>query len=157
MFGLLLRKLLRGSPERQKRVEQFAKYMVGGSLYFWVGYGVFAICYSGFHWSWLPSKVAADVIGWSLNYLVQRLWAFKDQVHLSEMQHAGRYIFIESIGFVLDYLIIGGLKYIGVSPYVGFFISSAFFTVWSYLWYRYWVFPERTRQQSGVQSNKHDQ
>jgi putative flippase GtrA len=122
--------------------KRFLKYMVGGGLYFWVGYTVFAICYSGLKWGWFPSKVAADAIGWSLNYLVQRFWAFSDQAHLSEMQHAGRYVFIESIGFVLDYLIIWGLKSIGITPYIGFFISAAFFTVWSYLWYKYWVFPE---------------
>jgi len=116
--------------------------MVGGSTYFWVGYGVFAVCYSWLHWSWLPAKILADAIGWTLNYLVQRLWAFKDQVHLSEMKHAGRYIAIESVGFVLDYLMIWGLKAIGVTPYIGFFISAAFFTVWSFIWYKYWVFPE---------------
>lgn len=127
---------------RKKIIEQFAKYMAGGSLYFWVGYAVFAICYSGLHWSWLPSKILADSIGWTLNYFVQRFWAFKNQVHLSEMQHAGRYLFIEAIGFVLDYLIIWGLQAIGVSPYLGFFISAGFFTVWSFLWYKYWVFPE---------------
>jgi putative flippase GtrA len=125
--------------------KRFGKYMAGGTLYFWVGYGVFAICYSALGWGWLWAKIAADAIGWSLNYLVQRFWAFSDQAHLSEMQHAGRYIFIESIGFVLDYLIIWGLKAIGISPYLGFFISSAFFTVWSYLWYKYWVFPENSR------------
>lgn len=144
MFGFILAKLFRGSPKRQRLVTQFSKYMAGGSLYFWVGYGVFAICYSGLHWGWLPSKILADAIGWTLNYLVQRLWAFKDRVHLSEMQHAARYIFIESIGFVLDYLIIWGLKALGITPYIGFFISAAFFTVWSFLWYKYWVFPAKT-------------
>jgi putative flippase GtrA len=124
-------------------VSRFAKYMAGGSLYFWVGYGVFAICYSVFKWGWLPSKIAADAIGWTLNYLVQRFWAFSDRAHLSEMQHAGRYLFIESIGFVLDYLIIWGLRSIGVTPYIGFFISAGFFTAWSFLWYKYWVFPEQ--------------
>src|SRR5487761_724531 len=69
-----------------KSVEQFAKYMAGGSLYFWSGYAVFAICYSVFKWNWLPSKIAADAIGWSLNYFVQRFWAFSEQHHLSEMQ-----------------------------------------------------------------------
>jgi len=142
MFGLVIARVFGKSPKWEKLAKQFMKYMAGGSLYFWVGYAVFAVCYSGFHWSWLPSKVAADAIGWTLNYLVQRLWAFKDQVHLSEMQHAGRYIFIESIGFVIDYLIIGGLNALGVTPYIGFFISAAFFTVWSWLWYKYWVFPE---------------
>jgi putative flippase GtrA len=122
---------------------QFMKYMVGGSLYFWVGYGVFAICYSGLKWNWFWSKVLADAIGWTLNYVAQRYWAFKsDHLRLSEMQHVGRYIFIESIGFVLDYLIIGALNAIGITPYIGFFISAGFFTIWSFLWYKYWVFPE---------------
>ena len=120
--------------------------MSGGTLYFWVGYGVFAVCYSIFKWNWLPSKIAADAIGWSLNYIVQRYWAFSsDRLKLSEMQHVGRYLSIESIGFILDYAIIGGLKAIGVTPYIGFFISAAFFTVWSWLWYKYWVFPEEKK------------
>ena len=123
-------------------VQQCAKYMAGGALYFWVGYAVFAVCYSGFHVRWLYSKILADVIGWSLNYLVQRYWAFAEGgKKLSEIQHVGRYLFIESIGFVLDYMIIAGLNHIGITPYIGFFISSAFFTVWSYFWYKYWVFP----------------
>lgn len=143
MFSFIISRLFRNSPKRQKWATQFAKYMAGGSLYFWVGYAVFAICYSVLHWNWFPSKVMADAIGWTLNYAVQRFWAFSEQHHLSEMQHAGRYLFIEGIGFVLDYAIIGGLKAIGISPYIGFFISSGFFTVWSWLWYKYWVFPER--------------
>jgi putative flippase GtrA len=128
------------------KFKQFAKYMVGGGLYFWVGYAVFAICYSGLHWIWLWAKVAADVIGWSLNYVVQRYWAFKsDHMKFSEMKHLGRYVSIESIGFILDYAMIGGLKSIGITPYIGFFISAGFFTVWSYFWYKYWVFPEEKK------------
>jgi putative flippase GtrA len=143
VFSFLIRRLFPHSPKKQAWLQQFSRYLAGGSLYFWVGYAIFAICYSVFHWSWLPSKILADIIGWSLNYVVQRLWTFKDQVHLREMQHARRYIFIESIGFVLDYAIIGGLKAVGITPYVGFFISSLFFTGWSWLWYKYWVFPEK--------------
>ena len=124
---------------------RFIKYMAGGSAYFWVGYAVFAICYSGFRWDLFPAKVVADAIGWTLNYLIQRFWAFSDRVHLTEMQHAGRYITIEAIGFALDYAIIWGLKAHGITPYIGFFISSAFFTVWSWLWYTYWVFPQKKK------------
>ena len=131
-------------PSLKKRVvKQFAKYMATGALYFWVGYVIFALLYSGLHWDWLPSKLVADVFGLSINYAGQRLWAFGDQIHLSEMQHAGRYITIETVGFFLDYAIIWGLKAVGVTPYIGFFISSGFFTVWSWLWYKYWVFPEK--------------
>jgi putative flippase GtrA len=129
-------------PKRQK-VIQFGKYMSGGMVYFWTGYGIFALCYSVFGWWWLWAKVAADAVGWTLNYIVQRYWAFNsDHLRLSEMQHVGRYLTIESVGFVLDYVIIWALNAIGITPYIGFFISAGFFTVWSYLWYKYWVFPE---------------
>lgn len=137
---------VKSSLGTHKKLEQFAKYMAGGSLYFWVGYAVFAICYSALHIYWLWAKMAADAIGWSLNYLVQRYWAFSsDHLKLSEMQHLSRYIFIESIGFVMDYAIIAGLRSIGITPYIGFFISAGFFTVWSWFWYKYWVFPEQKK------------
>lgn len=127
----------------RKTAVQFGKYWVGGNVYFISGYLVFALCYSVFHWYWLWAKIAADILGWSLNYFAQRYWAFNsDRLRLSEMQHVGRYLFIESIGFVLDYLIIGGLNYVGITPYIGFFISAGFFSIWSFLWYKYWVFPE---------------
>ena len=41
---------------------------------------------------------------------------------------------------MMDYAIIWGLTFIGITPYIGFFISSGFFTVWSWLWYKHWVF-----------------
>lgn len=134
----------------KRDAHRFAKYLVGGSLYFWVGYGVFALCYSGFHWKWFPAKVLSDAIGWTLNYLVQRLWAFSDHVSLGEMQHASRYVFIETIGFIIDYGLIAGLVALGITPYIGFFISGIFFTFWSYLWYKYWVFPERRPSQTAT-------
>ncbi len=128
---------------KRKSVIQFAKYMAGGSLYFWSGYAVFALGYSVLHLWWFWAKIAADVVGWTLNYIVQRYWAFAPaHAKLSEMQHVARYLFIEIIGFILDYLIIYGLNAVGVTPYIGFFISAGFFTIWSYLWYKYWVFPE---------------
>jgi putative flippase GtrA len=127
----------------KSNLTQFLKFWLGGGLYFWSGYAVFAICYSVFHWWWLWAKVAADAIGWTLNYLAQRYWAFAGQHHLREIEHVGRYLFIESIGFILDYLIIAGLNAVGITPYIGFFVSAGFFTVWSWFWYKYWVFPER--------------
>ena len=128
---------------KTRRVPQFLRYLAGGSVYFWSGYAAFALCYSVLDWWWLWAKVAADAIGWSLNYVVQRYWAFASpHLKLREMQHAGRYIFISVVGLVLDYAIIAGLNAVGVTPYIGFFIAAGFFTVWNFLWYKYWVFPE---------------
>jgi putative flippase GtrA len=124
-----------------KTVVQFLKYMVGGTVYFWSGYLVFAICYSGLHWDWLPSKMLADVVGWTLNYLIQRYWAFADKnLDKNESRTIEKYGLVSLFNLGLDYLIIAGLKMVGVSPYVGFFISAGFFTVWNYFIYRFWVF-----------------
>jgi len=122
-------------------VIQFLEYMVGGTVYFWSGYGVFAFCFSFWHWDWLPAKIAADLIGWTLNYLVQRYWAFNNaKLKQQEQRTLGRYGLLTLFNLALDYAIIASLKAVGISPYIGFFISAAFFTVWNYLWYRFWVF-----------------
>jgi putative flippase GtrA len=142
VFWPLLLGFFKSSPSWKKTSHQFFKYIVGGSIYFWVGYGLFALGYSVFHWWWLWAKLLGDVVGWSLNYVVQRYWAFSEHHKFREIKHVTRYVTIETIGFVIDYAMIGGLKAVGISPYIGLGISGVFFTAWSYLWYKYWVFPE---------------
>ena len=127
-------------------VVQYLKYSVGGSAYFVSGYVVFALCYSGLGWNWMYAKIVADIIGWTLNYLIQRYWAFADkQLKHHEAKTAGKYSVLSIGNLVLDYAIIWGLNEIGITPYVGFFISAGFFTVWNYLWYRFWVFYTKKR------------
>lgn len=140
-------------PERQcymKRMHaqfiQFLEYLVGGFGYFWSGYAVFAVCYSGFGWNWFPAKMAADVVGWTVNYAVQRYWAFNSPALAGrEAATLGRYGILTACNLFIDYLIIWALNDIGISPYVGFFVSAGFFTVWNYLWYRFWVFYGKRR------------
>lgn len=123
---------------------QFVKYFIGGSTYFWSGYLVFALAYSGFHWTWWPAKMLADFVGWTLNYVAQRYWAFtsKSLMH-HEFSTAKKYTILTVCNFGLDYLLVGGLKHVGVTPYIGLCISAGFFTVWNYAWYRFWVFLRR--------------
>lgn len=124
---------------------QFAKYMVGGGVYFWTGYAVFAICYSVLGIDWVLAKIAADVVGWTLNFLIQRFWAFAHpELGGKIVKVTGRYTVITLFNLALDYGIVSGLKHIGVTPYVGLFISSGFFTAWNYFWYKLWVFAPRS-------------
>ena len=126
---------------RRRDIMQFLEYMVGGATYFWSGYLIFAFCYSALGWDWLPAKMVADIVGWTLNYLIQRYWAFNSsKLDHHEGRILGRYGLVTLINLALDYLIIAGLKRIGISPYLGFFISAGFFTVWNFAWYRFWVF-----------------
>lgn len=94
----------------------------------------------------------SNFVGWSLNYLLQRNWVFKsDSLKKQTTKVTGRYILITLVDFVLNYFILLGLKGVGITPAIGQFISAAIFTPWNYLWYRFWVFPDkrdvaRTRQ-----------
>ena len=129
------------SSSSGRDVVQFVKYFIGGSVYFWSGYIVFAWGYSILHWTWWPAKMLADIVGWSLNYLAQRYWAFNSSsITYHEGVVARKYVLLTIFNIGLDYLIVGSLKAGGISPYIGLFISAGFFTVWNYIWYRFWVF-----------------
>lgn len=127
-----------------RRIIQFAEYMVSGGAYFWTGYAAFFVFDRLLLWNLWWSVIVSNIIGWTVNFLLQRYWVFRNpslKGHLADV--TGRYLLLSLANFGLNYLIIKGLKDIGITPYIGQFISSAFFTVWNYLWYRFWVFPEQ--------------
>jgi putative flippase GtrA len=120
---------------------QFLLYNVGGAVFFVVGYGVFVLLYGVLHWYWLYAKLLADLIGWSLNYFIQRFVAFK---HESRQQRESRlltkFTAFSLLNLVLDYALVGGLRWLGISPFLGLWISSLFFTFWKWAGYKHWVF-----------------
>lgn len=123
---------------------QMIEYLVSGGAFFWGGYLAFFIFDKELHWSLFYAKIIADVVGWIINYILQRYWVFnnpnlaKHQINVTE-----RYLLITVVNFFIDYLIVVELKDVGISPYIGQFVSAGFFTVWNYLWYKYWVFPSK--------------
>ena len=132
------------SKKLKKRLVQFAEYMIAGGAYFWIGYGCFFVLDKGLHQNLLVTTMVSNLIGWSVNFILQRYWVFKNPKARGHMaESTGRYLFITAVNFGLNYAILAALKSIGISPYIGQFISSGFFTVWNYIWYRFWVFPER--------------
>jgi len=130
---------------KQKRLLiQFAQYMVGGGVYFWSGYATFALAYSIIGWGWFYSKMTADIVGWTLNFLIQRYWAFANpKLKGQDKTVRVKYIFLTVLNFVIDYAIVGSLKHFGVTPYIGLFVAAVFFTGWNWYWYKYWVFKPR--------------
>jgi len=124
------------NSQRRNRYIQFVEYLVSGGAYFWTGYAVFAILWSGLGWWLWWAKLGANIAGWSVNFILQRYWVFKNP-HLKGQlgRVTGRYMFITAVDFVIDYFIILGLKSVGITPYIGQFISAGFFTIWNYFWF----------------------
>lgn len=130
-----------------REVVRAAEYLVSGGAFFWSGYAAFFICDQLFHMNLWWAKLTANLVGWVINYLLQRYWVFNNphlQKHQTEVTE--RYIALTVFNFLVDYLIVSNLKNLGVSPYIGQFFSAGFFTGWNYLWYRFWVFPEHTHR-----------
>jgi putative flippase GtrA len=125
----------------RKLLVQFAKYMVGGGVYFWGGLLVFYVSYNLFNWPWYVAKPLADIIGWTANYVIQRYWAFDDKrLKGQDRRTIFRYSLVNGIDFFIDYGIVWIFVKTGLGPYPGFFASAGFTTVWDYLWYKFWVF-----------------
>ena len=122
--------------------KRFIEYMISGGAYFWFGYLVFFLCDAVLHLNLWWSKLIANILGWTLNYVLQRYWVFSDRKGKAAPM-GGRYAVLTLTDFVLDFLIVAGLAAVGISPYIGQFVSSAFFTGWNYVWYKWWVFPAK--------------
>ncbi|HSX27256.1 MAG TPA: GtrA family protein [Patescibacteria group bacterium] len=131
--------------KKQKReATRITEYLVSGGAYFWSGYGMFFVVDKLLHGSFFWAKSIATLFGWTVNYLLQRFWVFKNPaLKKHETEVTSRYVAITLVNFVLDYLIVYTLKRAGITPYIGQFVSAGFFTFWNYFWYRFWVFPEK--------------
>jgi putative flippase GtrA len=131
--------------KKQKReIKRFTEYMISGGAYFWSGYLMFFVLDQGLGFSLWWAKLLANITGWLVNYALQRYWVFRSpELAKHQTEVTGRYIVITLVDFVLDYGIVATLKSVGITPYIGQFVSSGFFTVWNYLWYKFWVFPQK--------------
>lgn len=127
-----------------REVKRITEYLVSGGAYFWSGYAAFFVGDKIFHLNLWWAKLAANMFGWTINYMLQRYWVFNNpKLAKHRLDVTSRYMVITAVDFIIDYYIVRGLKSIGITPYIGQFMSAAFFTVWNYIWYRLWVFPDK--------------
>lgn len=130
--------------QQRREITRFTEYIISGGAYFWAGYLMFFVADKGLGWNLWWAKLTANVVGWIVNYALQRYWVFNNpKLSKHKTEVTTRYIVITLVDFVLDYLIVYTLKMAGLTPYLGQFVSSGFFTIWNYIWYKYWVFPEK--------------
>lgn len=131
------------TKKRRKLYIQLVEYAISGGVYFWVGYILLDIFYYAWGWNLWWSTIVSSVIGWIVNYALQYYWVFKNPALAKHRTRTtSRYLVITVADWLINYLILAALKSIGITPAIGQFVSAAFFTVWNYLWYRFWVFPK---------------
>ncbi len=119
--------------------------MVSGGAQFWSGYAAFAVFDVVLGMAFWPAKIISYFLGASVNFGLERFWVFggrkvsKKQVKSS----AERYYSLMFVNFLLDLAIVGGLRELGVTPYIGQFVSAGFFTFFNYALFKFWVFKRK--------------
>ena len=133
----------------QRELVRIGEYLISGGLYFWTGYAVFFVAFTLFGWNLFWAKLVANIVGWTVNFVVLRFWVFANpSLSKHKVDVTGRYIFITLVNFGLDYVIVYMLTLVGITPYIGQFVSAGFFTVWNYIWYKTFVFASHVHHRS---------
>lgn len=122
------------------------EYMITGGAWFWSGYAMFALLYSVFNIDIVPAKILSYIFGLTVNFILERFWVFDTRDARKELDKVSvRYVVLSVVNLAIDTLIVWGLAELGLTPYLGQFVSAGFFTVWNYLWYKFWVFAKKTQ------------
>ncbi len=137
---------MKKSRKPQKtEIARFTEYMIGGGLWFWSGYVIIVFLNGRLPLFWV--NFIGNAVGITLNFIVERYWAFKTSRPSTLIVASRRYIIYTILNaFLLNYLILAVLKnHYNIQPKIGQFIAAAFFTVWNYIWYKLWVFRGQER------------
>ncbi len=134
----------RFKKKQVREAKRITEYMISGGAYFWSGYAMFFVADQILGWNLWWAKLGSNLFGWTVNFILQRYWVFNNpKLARHQTQVTGRYMMLSAVNFMLDYFIVLALATAGVTPYLGQFVSAGFFTIWNYIWYKFWVFPER--------------
>lgn len=127
--------------KQKKELTRITEYMIGGGVWFWSGYILIVLLdnHIGLFWA----NFVGNAVGLTLNFIIERYWAFKTKKPTALLVATKRYLVYTALNaFALNYFILLQLRSVGIQPEIGQFIASAFFTVWNYVWYKAWVFKD---------------
>jgi putative flippase GtrA len=128
----------------KSEITRIVEYLVSGGAWFWSGYIIIIVLDDVIPLFW--ANFIGNAVGITINYLLNRYWVF-DSKDKKRPKTALRYVVYTILNaFVLNYLILQLLRNKGIEPEIGQFIASAFFTVWNYLWYKFYVFEEGSKK-----------
>lgn len=141
------------NKHKSQELKRIIEYLISGGAFFWSGYLAFFVFDKGLGFSLWWATSLSYLIGWTVNYLLQRYWVFRSPgLKNQAMQVTTRYLIISAVNLLINYIILSGLNNIGVTPYIGQFVSAGFFTVWNYLWYKLWVFVPNSTKSNKIKS-----
>lgn len=136
-----------------KNLIQFIKLQLAGNVLFWGTYIGFFVLYEIAEQPEVLSLALASVVAHAAFFFVDKKWVFHEgEGRRKTGVELRRFIIFMGINYFINLGIITGLShYFDISPYIGQFISAAFFTFWTFIGLKYWVFrkPRLLRRKNG--------
>jgi len=121
---------------------EFVKLQLAGNILFWGTYIGYFLLFELAGWGYMEALVTASLASHLLFFIVNKEWVFEDETGKRKTSiEAIRFALFMGLNFFINIAIVTGLQqYLDISPYIGQFISAFFFTIWSFVGLKYWVF-----------------
>jgi putative flippase GtrA len=131
-----------------KLVIEFIKLQLAGNILFWGTYAGFFVFNALLGWKEIVALATASIIAHALFFLADKEWVFNDKTGKRKTSgEVVRFLMFMGLNYFINIGIIEGVRvYFGISPYIGQFIAGWFFTFWTFIGLRYWVFREMRHQ-----------
>lgn len=121
---------------------EFVKLQLAGNILFWGTYIGYFLLFELAGWGYMEALVTASLVSHFFFFIANKEWVFEDETGKRKTSvEAVRFALFMGLNFFINIAIITGLQqYFDISPYIGQFISAFFFTIWSFIGLKYWVF-----------------
>ena len=142
---------------------EFIKLQLAGNILFWGTYIGFFLLHEVAKWPEVSALATASVIAHILFFIANSEWVFDEKGKRKKSPgELTRFVIFMGINYFINLGIIYSLShFFGITPYIGQFISAMFFTLWTFVGLKYWVFHEahhhaslRVRSKKNVRRKK---
>lgn len=123
---------------------EFVKLQLAGNILFWGTYIGYFLLHELRNWPDVWALATASIFAHFLFFIANKEWVFDDKTGKRKTSsEIKRFITFMGLNYFINLGIIMGLEtYFGITPYIGQFLSGLFFTFWSFIGLRFWVFRE---------------
>lgn len=127
-----------------KNLVEFIKLQLAGNILFWGTYLGFFLLYEVANWTEVLSLAVASILAHALFFIANSEWVFDEKGERRKTSgELTRFIIFMGMNYFINLGIIYGLRqFFDISPYIGQFIAAGFFTLWTFIGLKYWVFRE---------------
>lgn len=123
-------------------IVEFLKLQLAGNIPFWGTYLLFALFDQGLGFDYFMSLLIATVLANILFFVIDDRWVFKNKRnHRKTTTEVWRFVAFMTFSSLLTFTMTWQLhQLLGITPYIGQFISAAFSTLLTFTGLRFWVF-----------------